>query len=197
MPDSLQLVALDIEADTSVDGLDPHVSSVTEVALSTTTGSRVFAGAEPALLTDLESYLASLPPAILVTWNGHTYDMPFLATRYRRLDLPTTLSIALDASIPIKYTPLPGYAHACRAHWGQHHHVDICQLFAITAQEQGVPFRLKPVARAVLGIEPIEEDRANLHLLSPARRARYATSDTEITLALALTRLDEVLARLD
>jgi DNA polymerase elongation subunit (family B) len=197
MPDSSQLIALDIEADTSVDGLDPQISSVTEVALSTTTGSRIFAGPERALLVDLETYLCSLPPAVLVTWNGHAYDMPFLATRYRLLGLPTTLVTTPDATIPLKYAPLPGHAHATRARWDQHRHVDICQLFAPVAAELGVPFKLKPVARAVLGIEPIEEDRANLHLLTPARRARYATSDTEITLALAMSRLSEVLACLD
>jgi hypothetical protein len=49
----------------------------------------------------------------------------------------------------------------------------------------GVRHSLKPVARAVLGIEPIEVDRRRTHELSAEERFRYAVSDAEITLALS------------
>jgi DNA polymerase elongation subunit (family B) len=192
MPDTPPLIALDIEADTTVNGLDPRVAAVTEVSLSTSVGSKLFSGPEATLLSELETYLAAQPPSLLVTWNGHAYDMPFLADRFARLFLATTLTVTPDPTIPIKYSPLPGHTSAYRAHWGIHRHVDICHIYRPIAQALAVPFNLKPVARAVLGIEPIQEDRTTLHLLSPARRARYATSDTEITLALAVRELDQL-----
>ena len=61
---------LDIETDTSVDGLNPAVSPVVSAAVSTVDGDEVFGGPEPALLAALDSRLRALEPGILATWNG-------------------------------------------------------------------------------------------------------------------------------
>ena len=66
----LPLYGLDIETDTTTDGLDPHVAAVLAVALAGEDFSAVFDGKETDLLADLDQHLADLEPGILVTWNG-------------------------------------------------------------------------------------------------------------------------------
>jgi hypothetical protein len=56
---------------------------------------------------------------------------------------------------------------------------------------------LKPVAREILGIEPIEVDRKKMHQLSNRQLYDYAVSDTDITLGLASFRRQEVYENVD
>ena len=72
---------LDIETDTSVDGLDPACSAVLTVAVSMHGLDEVFSGAEPDLLVELDDRLAELEPGVIATWNGAAFDLPFLADR--------------------------------------------------------------------------------------------------------------------
>ena len=52
---------LDIETDTTIDGLDPATSPVVAVAVSTVHGDTVLTGAEADILERLDDLLASLP----------------------------------------------------------------------------------------------------------------------------------------
>ena len=51
------------------------------VGLATPLGDEVLLGDEATLLRRLDRRLAELPPGIIVTWNGSSFDLPFLATR--------------------------------------------------------------------------------------------------------------------
>ena len=76
-----RVYGLDIETDTSVDGLDPEVGAVVAVAVATERGERVFDGPENQLLTELDHFMSSLPAGIVVTWYGSGFDLPYLARR--------------------------------------------------------------------------------------------------------------------
>ena len=81
---TVPLYGLDIETDTTVDGLDPSHGGVVAVGLATPEGDEVFLGDEADILTRLDRRLAELAPGVLVTWNGGSFDLPFLAARARR-----------------------------------------------------------------------------------------------------------------
>src|SRR3546814_5141484 len=80
----LPIYGLDIETDTSVDGLDPNVSRIVAAALSTGGVDELFDGPEDELLAGLDERLAELPPGVLATWNGSAFDLPFIADRAAR-----------------------------------------------------------------------------------------------------------------
>src|SRR3546814_13231573 len=71
----LPIYGLDIETDTSVDGLDPNVSRIVAAALSTGGVDELFDGPEDELLAGLDERLAELPPGVLATWNGSAFDL--------------------------------------------------------------------------------------------------------------------------
>ncbi|HAS09934.1 MAG TPA: hypothetical protein DCS55_05345, partial [Acidimicrobiaceae bacterium] len=77
----LPIYGLDIETDTTVDGLDPNVSRIVAVALSTELGDELFDGPEDELLAELDLRLGELAPGVLATWNGSAFDLPFIADR--------------------------------------------------------------------------------------------------------------------
>ena len=77
----LPIYGLDIETDTTVDGLDPEVSRIVAVALSTEAVDELFDGPEDELLAALDQRLAELPVGVLATWNGSAFDLPFIADR--------------------------------------------------------------------------------------------------------------------
>lgn len=120
---------LDIETDTSVDGLDPASSRVLTVALSLPGMDELFVGFEHELLTELDDSLAQLEPGVIATWNGAAFDLPFLADRARLWSLNFGLQLRLDPSIRLLHAPLPGHAGAYRATWHQHGHIDAYHLY--------------------------------------------------------------------
>ena len=89
-----RIYGLDIETDTTVNGLDPRVAPVVAVALATSDGTAVFTGAERDLLDRVESTLATLEPGVLVTWNGAGFDLPFLVDRARVCGAHLSLELA-------------------------------------------------------------------------------------------------------
>src|SRR3546814_312720 len=72
----LPIYGLDIETDTSVDGLDPNVSRIVAAALSTCGVDELFDGPEGELLAGLDERLAEWPPGVLAPWNGSAFDLP-------------------------------------------------------------------------------------------------------------------------
>ena len=179
---------LDIETDTSVDGLDPARSAVLTVALSLSGIDEVFSGPEPELLADLDYALADLEPGVLATWNGAAFDLPFLADRARRWGIRLGLHVRHDPSIAMSYDPLPGHPGAYRAAWYDHGHVDAYRLYR---GDVGPALRmscsLKSIARLV-GLVPIEVDRERVHDLSREALHAYAASDARLARVLTERR---------
>ncbi len=200
--DAAHIYALDLETDTTINGLDPRVAAITECAVSTAAGDTVHDSAyygEATMLFNLDKYLAALPPGLIVTWNGAFFDLPFLDTRRRILSRPPSSTLR---SFGLRLIPQPGLTprydyigdHTCgyTAVWlregdsgAGHLHLDISFAYKKVAADLGVKHALKPVARA-LGIEVIEVDRERMHLLTQAQRTAYAASDTRATRDLAI-----------
>ncbi len=83
---------LDIETDTTIDGLDSRCSAIVAVAISTTEGDEVFMGDEESVLLGTDSFLSLLDPGVIVTWNGSSFDLPFIMERADRLGLSLGLN---------------------------------------------------------------------------------------------------------
>ena len=179
---------LDIETDTTINGLDPAVARVLTVALSADGYDEVFSGPEPVLLSALDRRLADLPPGVLATWNGAAFDLPFIAQRAGMLRLRLGLRLRLDPSIGLRRAPLPGHAGAYRGGWYGHGHLDAYRLYrGDVGPALRVSCSLKAIARLV-GLAPLEVDRARIHDLSNEALHAYAASDARLARVLAERR---------
>ena len=118
VPADLPMYGLDIETDTTIDGLDPASSAIVAVALSTADGDIVFLGDEADIISATERALAALDPGVVVTWNGSAFDLPFLVDRAARCDVELSLRLSSDPGIGLHRHPLPGHAAAYRAPGG-------------------------------------------------------------------------------
>jgi uncharacterized protein YprB with RNaseH-like and TPR domain len=179
---------LDIETDTTVDGLDPARSAVLTAALSLDGLDEVFSGPEPELLCALDRRLAELEPGVIATWNGAAFDLPFLADRAWRWRIRLGLRVRHDPTIPLSYEPLPGHPGAYRAAWHHHAHVDAYRLYrGDVGPALRVSCSLKSIARLV-GLVPIEVDRTKVHDLSREALHAYAASDARLARVLTERR---------
>jgi uncharacterized protein YprB with RNaseH-like and TPR domain len=171
---------LDIETDTTENGLDPRVASVVTVALACPGYEEVFTGPESQLLVDLDERLAQLEPGVIATWNGAAFDLPFIADRAAMHDLPVGLRLQHDSAITMRRAPLPGHRGAYRASWFDHGHIDAYRLYR---GDVGPALRfscsLKSIARFV-GLAPVEVDRTKIHDLSNEALHAYAASDARL-----------------
>lgn len=187
------LYGLDIETDTSADGLDPGVARVVAVAVSSAArGELVLTGPEAALLAALDAHLGALAPGVIVTWNGGAFDLPFLATRAERAGVELGLELAWD---PRGYrpgrAPLPGSIGTYAASWHGHVHLDAYRAWRTLAGPDE-PCGLKAVARAE-GFDPVElDDVTALHALPAGDLCRYVASDARVTRDLAERRWRDV-----
>ncbi len=179
---------LDIETDTSVDGLDPAVASVVTVALSNQAGEEIFRGDEATILADVDERVSRLEPGVLATWNGASFDLPFLADRAALHGIHLGLHLHLDASIPMPHQPLAGHRGAYRAAWYDHGHVDAYRLYrGDVGPALRVSCSLKAIARLV-GMTPVEVDRDRIHDLSREALHAYAASDARLARVLTERR---------
>jgi len=192
------LYGLDIETDTTVDGLDPEVGRVLAVAVAGDDGVEVVAGDdEAALLARLDAALAGRPTGVLVTWNGARFDLPYLASRAARLGVPLGLQLEVDPTRRSHHAPLPGHAGSYRARWHAHAHLDVYRSYqADVAPVLRMPCSLKSVARLV-GLAPVEVDTARVHTLTPGALGAYVASDAACTRELALRRWPTAAAAVD
>ncbi len=179
---------LDIETDTTIDGLDPGVARVVTVALSCPHHDEVFSGPEVALLRDLDERLSQLAPGVLATWNGATFDLPFLSDRAGRLGVPLGLRLVADPDIALRHPPLPGHRGGYRGAWHGHRHLDAYRLYRNdVGPSLRVSCSLKSIARLV-GLAPVEVDRTRIHDLSREVLHAYASSDARLARVLAERR---------
>jgi uncharacterized protein YprB with RNaseH-like and TPR domain len=170
---------LDIETDTTTDGLDPAVARVVTVALASEGYEETFTGPEATLLADLDDRLARLEPGVIATWNGGAFDLPFIADRAAMHDLALGLSLRYDASIAVR-SPLPGHAGAYRASWFRHSHLDAYRVYrGDVGPALRISCSLKSIGRFV-GLSPVEVDRTRIHDLSNEALHAYAASDARL-----------------
>lgn len=190
------IYGLDIETDTTVDGLDPSVSCIVAVALSTG-NDELFEGPEDELLESLDRRLAELPPGVIATWNGSAFDLPFIADRAARWRMRLGLHLVADPRIRHRHEPLPGHDHCYRASWFGHAHLDAYRLYR---DDVGPALRiscsLKSIARLV-GLAPVEVDRERIHDLSREALHAYAASDARLARVLAERRWATAARRID
>jgi hypothetical protein len=191
---------LDIETDTSVDGLDPTNSAIVAVAVSGPDGLEMVidqvVGDEAAILAELDHRLAELASGVLVTWNGAAFDLPFIADRARLLGVDIGLRLRLDPTIH-RREPLPGHDGAYRARWHGHRHLDGYQLYrADVGASMHLSCGLKPLARFV-GLSVVDVDREAIHRLDAETIRRYVASDARLTRTLVLRRLGTAVAAID
>lgn len=179
---------LDIETDTTVDGLDSEVAPVVTVALSHDAYDEVFSGEEATILHDVDERLAELAPGVIATWNGAAFDLPFLADRAAMLGVTTGLRLQLDPSIRMHHQPLPGHRGAYRARWHRHGHIDAYRLYrGDVGPALRVSCSLKSIARLV-GLAPLQVDRTRIHDLSREVLHAYAASDARLARVLTERR---------
>jgi DNA polymerase elongation subunit (family B) len=179
---------LDIETDTTVDGLDPDVACVVTVALSNDGFDEVFSGDEATILHDLDDRLAAVEPGVIATWNGAAFDLPFLADRAARRGIDLGLRLRPDPGLRLDHDPLPGHRCAYRARWHGHGHVDAYRLYrADVGPTMRVSCSLKSIARLV-GFTPIDVDRTRIHDLSHEMLHAYAASDARLARVLTERR---------
>ncbi len=179
---------LDIETDTTENGLDPRVAAVVTVALAGPGYEEIFTGPEHVLLAELDERLRQLEPGVLATWNGAAFDLPFIADRAARWELPLGLRLQLDPRITMPRTPLPGHVGAYRASWYGHDHLDAYRVYrGDVGPSLRISCSLKAIARFV-GLAPIEVDRTQIHELSNEVLHAYAASDARLARILAERR---------
>jgi hypothetical protein len=195
------LYGLDIETDTSVDGLDPAHAAVVAVGLATPAGDEVFLGDEGPLLARLDRRLRELPAGVLVTWNGASFDLPFLAARAASCSTPIDLELWAHpddaAHVAADGSPWPPPPLGFGARWGAHGHLDGYRTFrADVRRSLGLSCGLKAMARLV-GLVPVEVDYERLHTLSRADLATYVASDARLACVLVARRGPAALAAVD
>jgi hypothetical protein len=175
------LYGLDIETDTSVDGLDPTVAPVVAVAVATADGDHVLLGDERSILARTDELLASLPSGVVVTWNGARFDLPFLAHRAAVVGVDLGLELWQEPSMATE-------PDAFRGRWHHHVHLDGYRLYrADVGRSLGLPCGLKALARFV-GLAPVEVERERLHLLHQDQVRDYVASDARTARQLVMRR---------
>ena len=186
---------LDIETDTTVDGLDPSVAAVVTVALSGPKFDEVFVGDETTLLQELDRRLASLAPGVIATWNGSAFDLPFIADRARILGVNLGLHLCLDHRLTLRRAPLPGHAGAYRGRWYRHTHLDTFRLYGAASPSTHWA-SLRTVGRVLgLGNHTTRNHRTQ-DLTNEALHA-HAPSDARLARALAERRWAAALRMID
>lgn len=191
------IYGIDIEIDTQAGRPDPNVASIRTVALSGDGFDEVFTGHEATLFELLDTTLASLYPGVLATWNGGTFDLPFLANRARIVGVELGLELRLDRRLTLHRRPLPGHAGAYRCAWGHHLHLDTFRLYGCDAPSSWPA--LRSIGRLVgLGggggpldrTHDLDNEALHAHAPSDARLARVLAERRWSTAARLVDRLE-------
>lgn len=125
---------------------------------------------------------------MLVTWNGARFDLPFLADRAALIGVSLGLDLLADHRSRSRRDPLPGHLGGYLGRWHAHRHLDAYAVYrADVGASLGLPCGLKPLAK-LLGLSPVEVDRAVIHELSPEQLVDYVASDAILARELAIRR---------
>lgn len=189
------IYGIDIETDTRAGGLDPAVAPVLTVALSGRAFDDTYTGDEATLLLALDRRLTSLPPGILATWNGGTFDLPFMADRARLLGIELGLQLCPDRRLTQNRSPLPGHGGAYRGAWGHHSHLDTFRLYGDAASASGW-MSLRSLGR-LLGLGGAGGPAERTHDLANEVLHAHAASDARLARVLAERRWSAALRLVD
>lgn len=199
------IYGLDIETDRRADSVDPVDTPVVTVALSGHRFDELFVGPEAEILASVDARLAQLEPGVIATWNGSTFDLPFIADRARLVGVQLGLRLCSDARLTLRRSLLPGHPAAYRAGWHHHCHLDTFRLYG-QADASSHWGSLRVIGR-VLGLSPAgaRVSTATSQPLSAEARHAHAPSDARLARVLAerrwsaahkmLDRVDAVEAR--
>ncbi len=185
-PDAQQLIGFDIETDTSRGGLDPERAAIVAIAVCTRSCDHVFTGAEADILRRTDELLARLGAGLLVTWNGASFDLPFVARRADILCVELGLDVTHD---PDRRSNREPDRRSVRGSWYELVHLDGYLLYrADVGRSLGISCGLKALARLV-GMQPVELDRTALHLASEEDVTAYVASDARVAAELVRRRM--------
>lgn len=176
---TLTRMALDIETDTSRNGLVAHLTRVVSVAVYGGPGDQaVFDGSdERRLLDELARVLDAERSCVIETWNGCGFDLPMLAAR--------AAACGSRLQVDLRSQPERGTGGTSgQAPWfgriGGHAHRDLMIVWQPWASSHLRTCRLKVVARA-FGLAPIELEVAKLNTYRQGEVADYNLSDARVT----------------
>lgn len=169
------MIAFDIETT----GLDPNVDVVRAISWAKSYEAGVFWAEERELLYQFDDFLAEQRSPRIVTWNGHEFDLPFLAARIDLNRLVCGLMTFPTGEVGKYGNPL--YTGT----WHSRLVEDIAPEYKQYAEQNGVKWSLKPVAES-LELHPVQVPKEvllgeDLYPVLP-----YAVSDAIVTLRLAL-----------
>lgn len=174
------MIAFDIETT----GLDPHEDIVRAISWASDDAAwgeaGVIWGPEKEVLDRFEVLLSEKGTHTLVTWNGHEFDLPFLAVRLAKNGIINDLHIHPTGEKGKYGNPLYGGL------WYGVVVQDIAPEWRTYAENNDVKWSLKPVAES-LGLHPqtIPLDQLTDGDLISTNALPYAVSDAVITLRLA------------
>jgi hypothetical protein len=192
---SRTVYGLDIEIDRSVDARDPAVAPIVKVAIAGPGFEEVFTGRERQLLGAVDDRVRALPAGVIATWQGSSFDLPFLADRAARVGVGIGLRLQLDPSLPSTQQPLIGHEGAYRAAWYDHRHIDACR---VCNGEMVAPGRLSGAWRSfvdLIGLGPANAATGDDALAVPG--PCDVANDARLTRALIERRLPAARRNLD
>lgn len=194
------MLALDIETDTSpltqcerdagytARGLDPAITPIISYATHDGVTAETVTGSETYVLAELAALFGAPRHRLLVTWNGACFDFPFLHARMTMHGMAPPFAMTYDRALVPKYGPTPGYTGGYQITGERWSHTDIAYVVRGRASRRGIPWSLKPYAKA-LGLHPVEVDRSRMHTLTEAELREYNASDAEMTWRIAFATL--------
>ncbi|MCB0977263.1 MAG: hypothetical protein KDB02_07355 [Acidimicrobiales bacterium] len=175
MPLGHDIYGLDIETDTGAGSIDPAETRIRAIGLSVRNADRTFTGDEATILRQVDEALADLPGGILATWNGATFDLPFISDRARLLGVALDLTLCSDRRRRTTRALLPGHDGAYRATWGAHRHLDTFRIYGDSGSTGtfsaifGFPRRR---AATIASTDDLLHEAMHAHAASDARLAR-------------------------
>lgn len=194
----MQFIAWDIETDTSGGfGTDPNNGGIISIAAgryeATATGlieidtffDQVPAGdddVEREVLEAFDLWLLLQSTAPLIGWSSTFFDAPFCHRRAEMVGAQLGLDLTFDPELKREPPPLPGFDGGYNHVWHGHASRDLqhSDFDSAWCAEHGTRRGLKAVSRH-FGGEPIEVDRALMHLMTDEDLRAYNMSDVEMT----------------
>lgn len=172
------IYGIDIETDVSFGSIDPSEAPIRAIGCSTRDAEVTFTGEETSILRRIDDHLADLPPGVIATWNGATFDLPYIADRARMLGVGMRLVLYADRRRRTTRALLPGHDGPYRASWGEHRHLDTFRLYGDSTTAGGISALLglrRHRAATIASTDDLLNEAIHAHAASDARLARVLT----------------------